>query len=179
MNVESLIQRLEKGGDYVRNGKYYLTNESLLPAVLEAKEKNVLTDKLAAMLCLLTEKYSSRLNYYRYSYREDMVSYALMILCNNALKFDPEKSSNPFSYYTTCIDRAFMQYLNEEKKQRNIRDTLISDAGLMPSHTFQEENSSQNHESGTVENRNVDEYSKSDSYVKQQNYENYDNQEHD
>lgn len=117
-------------------GKYYLTNQDLLPAVIDAKSKGFLTDKLARMLMLLTDRYSRRSNFSGYSFREDMVSSALTNLCQNALKFDPEKSSNPFAFYTTAIHNSFLQYMMGEKKHRYIRDTLLIQAGCDASFTF-------------------------------------------
>lgn len=116
--------------------KYYLTNADLLPAVLEAKERGRITDKLARMLMLLTDRYSRKANFNGYSFREDMVSAALINLVQNALKFNPEKSSNPFAFYTTAIKNSFLQYMLDEKKQRFIRDTLLVEAGQDASHSF-------------------------------------------
>ena len=118
--------------------KYYLTNGDLLPAVLEAKERGRITDRLARMLMLLTDRYSRKANFNGYSFREDMVSAALINLVQNALKFDPEKSHNPFAFYTTAIKNSFLQYMLDEKKQRYIRDQLLTEAGQDASHSFME-----------------------------------------
>lgn len=57
---------------------------------------------------------------------------------NNALKFDHTKYSNPFAYYTLAIHRSFLQYMNYEKKHRNIRDALLIEAGENPSFAYSE-----------------------------------------
>ena len=121
------------------NSKYYLTNSDLLPEVIKSKELGRMTDKLARMLMLLVERYSRRPNFNGYSFKQDMVSEALVNLCQNALKFDPAKSSNPFAFYTTAIHHSFLQYMNGEKKQRNIRDSLLIEAGENPSYNFESE----------------------------------------
>lgn len=115
---------------------HYVTNGVLLPAVIEAKALGKVTDKLIRMIQMIAERYSRKANFIGYSFREDMVSAAVMNLCNNALKFNPEKSNNPFSYYTTGIHNSFLQYLADEKKHRNIRDALLIDAGSNPSFNF-------------------------------------------
>jgi hypothetical protein len=117
---------------------HYVTNGVLLPAVIEAKAGGKVTDKLIRMIQMIAERYSRKANFIGYSFREDMVSAAVMNLCNNALKFNPEKSNNPFSYYTTGIHNSFLQYLADEKKHRNIRDALLIDAGSNPSYNFGE-----------------------------------------
>jgi DNA-directed RNA polymerase specialized sigma subunit len=123
--------------------KYYLTNSKLLPAVIEAKEKGKLSDELAKMLMMLTRKYAQRPCFSGYTYKEDMISEALANLCQNALKFNPEKSKNPFAFYTSCINNSFLQFLNVEKKHRRIRDQLLIDMGENPSYNFSEEHKSQ------------------------------------
>ena len=117
---------------------HYVTNATLLPAVLKAKKLGKITDELIRMLSMIAERYSRKSWFIGYSYREDMVSAAVLNLChnNNALKFNPEKSSNPFSYYTTAINNVFSQFKADEKKHRNIRDALLVDAGSNPSFNF-------------------------------------------
>lgn len=116
--------------------KYYLTNADLLPEVIKSKELGRMTDRLASMLVLLTESYSKKSSWFGYSYREDMVADALLNLCRNALKFDPNISKNPFAYYTQCIKTSFLQYLLDEKKHRYIRDSLLVEAGQNASFSF-------------------------------------------
>lgn len=67
-----------------------------------------------------------------------MVAAAVTNLCNNALKFNPEKSNNPFAYYTTGIYHSFLQYMAEEKNHRKIRDTLLVESGFNPSYNFEQ-----------------------------------------
>jgi hypothetical protein len=67
-----------------------------------------------------------------------MVAFAVVNLCANWHKFDPEISNQPFSFYTTAVYRSFLQYLSDEKKQRNIRDELLVEAGANPSFSYQE-----------------------------------------
>lgn len=124
--------------------KYYITNKNMLPAVIISKEQGKISDDLAKMLMMLTRKYAQRPCFASYTYREDMISEALANLCQNALKFKPEKSSNPFSFYTSCINNSFLQFLSVEKKHRRIRDQLLIDMGENPSFNFQEE--SKNHQ---------------------------------
>jgi DNA-directed RNA polymerase specialized sigma24 family protein len=119
--------------------KYYLTNAQLLPEVIKSKEQGQITDKLARMLMLLTQRIAYKPSFVNYTYRDDMVSEALADLCKNALKFNAERSNNPFAFYTTCVTNSFLGYLNHEKKHRRIRDQLLVELGENPSYSFQEE----------------------------------------
>lgn len=131
---------------------HYVTNATLLPEVIRAKELGRITPELAKMLMTIAERYSRKSWFVGYSYREDMIAAALINLCNNstgipnALKFNPDKSSNPFSYYTTAINNSFQQFKADEKKQRKIRDTLLVEAGANPSFNFLEQERDESHE---------------------------------
>ena len=115
----------------------YLNNKDLLAEVIKSKEQNKMTNELARMLTLLTVRYSSKGNLAGYTYVDDMRAYAMLMLCKTWNSFNPEKSKNPFAFFTQCVKNSFRQYLNNEKKQRDIRDQLLVDIGLTPSHRFQ------------------------------------------
>ena len=118
---------------------HYVTNAQLLEAIAADKANGrKLSSKLAKYLHMIAERYSFSPSFGGYSFREDMVSFAVVNLCANWYKFDPEKSDNPFAFYTTACYRSFLQYLADEKKQRDIRDSLLVDAGANPSFSFQD-----------------------------------------
>lgn len=121
-------------------GKYHVTNEDLLREIKKSKQEGKITQELGRMFLLIAEKFSMHKSFYRYSFREDMVSEAALNLCLNGLKFDDTMYSNPFSYYTTAVYRSFLQFLSVEKKHRNIRDKLLLEYGSNPSFTMTNEN---------------------------------------
>lgn len=118
------------------NAKKYCTNADLLPAFLEAKKQGVLTKELALMLQMIAEKYSYHHWFRNYSFRDDMVAEATVNLCKQWHKFDPEKSNNPFSYFTTCAYRSFQGYLAHEREQAEIKDALKVEEGYTPSWNY-------------------------------------------
>jgi hypothetical protein len=121
---------------------HYVTNAELMVAIAEDKKTGVLSNTLAKMLYMIAERYSYSPSFARYSFREDMVSVAVINLCANWHKFDADKSDNPFSFFTTSCYRSFLQYLAEEKKHRTIRDELLVEAGSNPSFSYQAKSSS-------------------------------------
>lgn len=119
------------------NGKtIYLNNRELLAEVTRSKKKGIMSDQLARMLQMLCTRYAKKGNFVGYTYNEDMQAYAMMMLVRTWNSFDPEKSNNPFAFFTQCIKNSFIQYLNQEKRQRNIRDLLLVDQGMTPSFNF-------------------------------------------
>lgn len=142
-SVPVITQPETEDNALIINKTVYLSNKELLAEVKRAKTKREMTNKLAQMLQLLCAKYAKKGNFINYSYNDDMQAYAMMMLVRTWDSFDPEKSDNPFAFFTQCIKNSFIQYLNQEKRQRNIRDLLLVDQGMNPSFTFSEDGSEQ------------------------------------
>lgn len=96
-----------------------------------------LTPNLAKMFIKLVERYSHRANWRSYTYIDEMRGLALVQLSDVALKFNEQRSDNPFGYYTQTVNNSFTQILNLEKKQQAIRDNILVDQGHLPSYTRQ------------------------------------------
>lgn len=125
---------------------HYITNATLLPEVIRSKELGYITPELTQMIMMIAEKYSRKSWFIGYSFREDMVLAAVLNLCNsnNALKFNPDKykntpgGPNPFSYYTTAIHHTFQHFKAAERRESDIKNQLMMDAGVNPSFGFEE-----------------------------------------
>ena len=78
----------------------------------------------------IAEHLSMRPNFSNYIYRQDMVMDAVencVVYCRN---FDPNKSKNPFSYFTQVCWYAFIRRIGKEKKQIEICDKIIAKSGF-------------------------------------------------
>lgn len=124
----------------------YLNNKDLLAEVISSKERDQMTNKLAHMLQTLCARYGRRGNFANYTYNEDMQAYAMMMLVRTWRSFKPEKSNNPFAFFTQCVKNSFIQFLNSEKRHRTLRDELMVNQGLNPSYTYQLEHEQRNEE---------------------------------
>lgn len=102
-----------------------------------SKEHGRITENLGRMFIKLSERYAQRSNWRGYTYIEEMKGQAILQLSQIGLQFDESKSENPFAYYTAAVTNSFTRILNIEKKNQNIRDDLLEDAGLTPSTTRQ------------------------------------------
>lgn len=114
----------------------YLNNKDLLAETCISLETDKMTSKLSLMLMKLVQRYGSKGNFSGYTYNDDMQAYALMMLVRTWKAFDPEKSSNAFAFFTQCVKNSFIQFLNQERRQRDIRDAMLVDNGLEPSYTY-------------------------------------------
>ena len=102
-----------------------------------SKDHGRITENLGRMFIKLSERYAQRSNWRGYTYIEEMKGQAILQLSQIGLQFDESKSENPFAYYTAAVTNSFTRILNIEKKNQNIRDDLLEDAGLTPSTTRQ------------------------------------------
>jgi hypothetical protein len=102
-----------------------------------SKEHGRITENLGKMYLKLAERYAQRSNWRGYTYVEEMKGQAILQLSHIGLQFDESKSENPFAYYTAAVTNSFTRVLNIEKKNQNIRDDMLEEAGLTPSMTRQ------------------------------------------
>lgn len=119
--------------------KNYINNADLMKELAKSKERGMMTDELAKMLTMLCSRYAKHPDYMSiYSYDEDMKAFAMLTLVKVWKGFNPERTNNPFAYFTQIIRHAFYQYLNHERKQRDIKDNILVDMGEQPSFTYME-----------------------------------------
>jgi protein-tyrosine-phosphatase len=102
-----------------------------------SKDHGRITENLGRMFIKLSERYAQRSNWRGYTYIDEMRGQAILQLSQIGLQFDESKSENPFAYYTAAVTNSFTRILNIEKKNQNIRDDMLEEAGLSPSMTRQ------------------------------------------
>jgi len=69
----------------------------------------------------IANRLSFRPNFINYAFREDMISDGIENCVQYIRNFDPEKSKNPFAYFTQIIFFAFIRRIQKEKKQLYIK----------------------------------------------------------
>ena len=90
--------------NFIDNKEFYAAMKAYITSIEEAKERGEPKPRIPRYIgkCFLdiAEHLSTRPNFSNYMYRQDMVMDAVencVVCCN---RFDPTKSSNPFSYFT-------------------------------------------------------------------------------
>jgi len=68
-------------------------------------------------------------NFVNYMFRDDMISDGIENCVQYIHNFDPEKSKNPFAYFTQIIHYAFLRRIQKEKKQLEIKTKIIERTG--------------------------------------------------
>lgn len=115
-----------------RATRNYVNNKDLLEALIayqkQCKEAEDAGDELPRVpdyvgTCIfqIATRLATKPNFSGYSYKDDMISDGIencLLYINN---FNPEKSQNPFAYFTQIIWYAFLRRIAKEKKQMYIR----------------------------------------------------------
>jgi DNA-directed RNA polymerase specialized sigma subunit len=138
--------------------KNYLNNKDMLLELKKSKKDGKMTTELTKMIMLLTRRYAEHPWFVNYTYNNDMQSFALLTVVKFWDRFDLEKGSNAFAYFTQIIKRAFQQYKLQEKKHRTIRDLLLVEHGETPSYTFMSEYDDDNYHFDKLDNFENEEF---------------------
>jgi len=69
-------------------------------------------------------------NFVNYMFRDDMISDGIENCIQYIHNFDPNKSTNPFAYFTQIIHYAFLRRIQKEKKQLEIKTKIIERTGF-------------------------------------------------
>lgn len=107
--------------------KHYVNNADFLEAITKYKKEcedsrakgkqiPVIPDYIGNCIFHIANRLATRPNFSGYSFREDMVMDGVENCLKYIEKFDPEKSTNPFAYFTQVIWFAFLQRIAKEKK---------------------------------------------------------------
>ena len=117
-------------------GEHYLNNKEFLQAMIEWRERCVtaenvgeppppVTDYIGECFLKIATHLSYRPNFINYTYRDEMISDGIENCLQYVKNFNPEKSQNPFAYFTQIIYYAFLRRITKEKKQTHVRNKII------------------------------------------------------
>ncbi len=112
--------------------KHYVDNKRLYAEMIEyvrqyndAKARGVETPRasnyIGECIWLIANRLSTNRNFIGYTYREEMIGDAIENCLRYIHNFNPEKSSNPFAYFTQIMYYAFLRRIDKEKKQTYIK----------------------------------------------------------
>lgn len=85
----------------------YVRNADFLVALAESREQDELTPEAIEMITKIATRASQRLIYQDEEDRKDCISFAISDCYMYWRNFDPEKSQNPFAYFTQVCKNGF------------------------------------------------------------------------
>lgn len=95
----------------------------------KSKDKPRISNYLGDCFLKIATHLSYKPNFVNYMFREDMISDGIENCVQYMLNFNPDKSSNPFAYFTQIIHYAFLRRIQKEKKQLEIKSKIIERTG--------------------------------------------------
>ena len=118
---------------YVDNKKFLIAmteyRESRIKAEEEGQKRPQVTNYIGECYLKIANHLSYRPNFINYTYRDDMISDGIENCLQYMDNFDPEKSKNPFAYFTQIIYYAFIRRIQKEKKQQQVKQKMIANFG--------------------------------------------------
>ena len=123
-----------------KRSEHYVNNKEFLYAIVQYKAdvkegeengdpKPRITNYLGECFVKIATHLSYKPNFVNYMFREDMISDGIENCVQYIHNFNPEKSTNPFAYFTQIIHYAFLRRIQKEKKQMEIREKIIEKSG--------------------------------------------------
>ena len=115
---------------------HYVDNKVFLQAMKEWKEKcdeaeqmgeekPRVSNYIGECFLKIANGLSHKPNFMNYTFKDDMVSDGIENCLQYIHNFNPEKSNNPFAYFTQIIYYAFIRRIQREKKQTHVKHKLI------------------------------------------------------
>jgi hypothetical protein len=123
-----------------KRSEHYVNNKEFLAALIKYREdKEIALAKglpkppipryIGECFLKIANHLSFKPNFVNYMFKEDMISDGIENCVQYIHNFNPEKSQNPFAYFTQIIHYAFLRRIQREKRQLEIKNKIIERSG--------------------------------------------------
>jgi hypothetical protein len=120
---------------------HYVNNKEFLIALIEYKKKvkdaeindlpkPPIPNYIGECILKIATHLSFKPNFVNYMFKDDMISDGIENCIQYIHNFDPEKSQNPFAYFTQIIHYAFLRRIQREKRQLEIKNKILEKTGF-------------------------------------------------
>ena len=127
------MARRKRSEHYVNNKEFLAAlityRENVEIARLQDKTKPVIPRYIGECFLKIANHLSFKPNFVNYMFKEDMISDGIENCVQYIHNFNPEKSRNPFAYFTQIIHYAFLRRIQREKRQLEIKNKIIEKSG--------------------------------------------------
>ena len=124
-----------------KRSEHYVNNKEFLAALIryredveiakiQDKQKPVIPRYIGDCFLKIANHLSFKPNFVNYMFKEDMISDGIENCVQYIHNFNPEKSKNPFAYFTQIIHYAFLRRIQREKRQLEIKNKIIERSGF-------------------------------------------------
>ena len=123
-----------------KRSEHYVNNKEFLHALIKYREdvdiakirdkpKPVIPRYIGECFLKIANHLSFKPNFVNYMFKEDMISDGIENCVQYIHNFNPEKSQNPFAYFTQIIHYAFLRRIQREKRQLEIKNKILEKSG--------------------------------------------------
>ena len=123
-----------------KRSEHYVNNKEFLAALIRYREdieiaeirgntKPVIPRYIGECFLKIATHLSFKPNFVNYMFKEDKISDRIQNCVQYISNFNPEKSQNPFAYFTQIIHYAFLRRIQKEKKQLEIKNKILEKTG--------------------------------------------------
>ena len=120
--------------------QHYVDNQEFLAAIIKYKEevdlakikgldKPRVNNYIGGCFLKIATHLSYKPNFINYMYKDDMICDGIENCIQYIDNFNPEKSRNPFAYFTQIVYFAFLRRIAKEKRQMDIKEKIIERSG--------------------------------------------------
>jgi len=124
-----------------KKNEHYVDNAKFLEAMKEYKalcedaekndkEKPLVTNYIGGCFLKIANHLSYRPNFINYTFKDDMISDGIENCLQYLDNFNPEKSKNPFAYFTQIVYYAFIRRIQKEKKLYDLKMKFLQNIDL-------------------------------------------------
>tara|TARA_Y100000034_G_scaffold22904_1_gene26398 strand:+ start:34 stop:630 length:597 start_codon:yes stop_codon:yes gene_type:complete len=119
------MSKKKKTNHYINNKDFFQAMVEWKRLVIEAENSGdgrpPVSEYIGDCFVKIAKHLSYKPNFINYEYKEEMIGDGIENCLMYAHNFDPEKSKNPFSYFTQIIYYAFLRRIEKEKKQSYVK----------------------------------------------------------
>jgi hypothetical protein len=142
MITTAVMAKRKRSEHYVNNKEFLAAlikyREDKEIALIQGKPKPPIPRYIGECFLKIANHLSFKPNFVNYMFKEDMISDGIENCVQYIHNFNPEKSQNPFAYFTQIIHYAFLRRIQKEKKQLEIKNKILERSGY--SEVFTDDN---------------------------------------
>lgn len=134
MTLMTAEQSTKKKKNYINNPEFLVAlttyKEAIAKAEREGLPKPRIPDYVGECFIKISTQLARKPNFANYPFKEEMIGDGIENCIMYMDNFDPEKSSNPFAYFTQIIYYAFLRRIQKEKKNLYIKYKVAENMDL-------------------------------------------------
>ena len=134
--TEEPIKKPKKKNNYINNKTLYGAMIHYKNELKEAREKRANVEPeipryIGQSILLICNNLAKKPNFSGYTYKQDMISDGIMDCISAVDNFNPDKTNNPFAYFTQIAWNAFLRRIQKEKKQMYVKYKATEQFGIL------------------------------------------------